>query len=52
MSGLMKDSTAYLQDLKNEDHLSLPPEEPIYEEIQIESVTQAAMAPDEDRKNT
>ena len=40
-----EDSTAYIQDLKNEDPLSLPPEEPIYEEVQIEPL--AAMAPDE-----
>ena len=45
-----EDSTAYIQDLKNEDSLSLPPEEPIYEEVQIEPL--AAMAPDETAART
>lgn len=40
-----EDSAAYTQDLKNEDPLGLPPEEPVYEEVQIEPT--AAMAPDE-----
>jgi hypothetical protein len=47
-----EDSTAYVQDLRNEDPLGLPSEEPIYEEVQIESVTQAAMAPDEATTST
>jgi hypothetical protein len=38
-----EDSTAYVQDLRNEDPLDLPPEEPISEEVE----TRAAMAPDE-----
>jgi len=40
-----EDSAAYTQDLKNEDPLGLPPEESVYEEVQIEPT--AAMAPDE-----
>jgi hypothetical protein len=47
-----EDSTAYVQDLRNEDPLGLPPEEPIYEEVQIECVTQATMAPDEATTST
>jgi len=44
-----EDSTAYTKDLSNEDPLSLPPEEPIYEEVQVESmmhVVPAARVPD------
>jgi hypothetical protein len=43
-----EDSTAYMQDLRNEDPLGFPPEEPIYEEVE----TRAAMAPDEATTST
>jgi len=45
-----EDSTPFTQDLKNKDPLRLPPEEPIYEEVQIQPL--AAMAPDKAAERT